>query len=186
MIERNLKRAIGQMTYGVNVVAATDGATVRAFTATWVQQVSFDDAVLAVSISPKHDTYPLAIESGEVTVSLLAGDQIEQGQYFSYPGRRFKRYADYIEVIEGRPIVAGCVAWLHMPIEQRIEVRDHELLIGEVVEFGEGRLDQPALTYSSRKGWRIAATPAREPGASVRDKLLEGLARHEQAGDTDG
>ena len=27
--------------------------------------------------------------------------------------------------------------------------------------------------YSSRKGWRIADTPARKPGESVRDKLLQ-------------
>lgn len=180
MIERNLKRAIGQMTYGVNVVAATDGTIVRAFTATWVQQVSFEEAVVAVSMSPKHDTYALAMATGELTVSLLAGDQIEQGQYFSYPGRRFKRFADYLTLVDGRPVVEGCVAWLHVPIEQQIEVRDHVLLIGEVSEFGEGRLDEPALTYSSRKGWRIASVPARDPGVSIRDRLLEGLARFEE------
>ena len=39
-------------------------------------------------------------------------------------------------------------------------MRDHVLLVAEVVAVGEGRLKDPALTYSSRKGWRIADTPA--------------------------
>ena len=42
------------------------------------------------SISPKHDTHPLVLASGRFSVSLLAADQVEQGQYFSYPGRRFR------------------------------------------------------------------------------------------------
>lgn len=41
-----------------------------------------------------------------------------------------------------------------------------------MTRVGEGRLKEPGLTYSSRKGWRIADTPARKKGESVRDRLL--------------
>ena len=135
--------------------------------------MAFEGPIIAISISPKHDTYPLIDAEGWFTVSLLAGDQIEPAQYFSYPGHRFKYVGDYLDDADGIPFVRDCVAWLQCEIFDRKTVKDHELLFAEVTKVGQGRLKEPALTYSSRKGWRIADTPARQPGESVRDKLLK-------------
>ncbi len=44
-----------------------------------------------------------------------------------------------------------------------------------VSQFGEGRLGEDPLLYSSRHGWRIAGEKARQPGRSVRDELLARL-----------
>ena len=79
MIESELKRALGQMTYGVQVVACEQDGEVRGYTSTWVCQVSFEEPIVAASISPKHDTFELIASRGWFTVSLLAGDQIEEG-----------------------------------------------------------------------------------------------------------
>jgi flavin reductase (DIM6/NTAB) family NADH-FMN oxidoreductase RutF len=173
MIDRDVKRALGQLTYGANIVAARHGELTRAYTSTWTYQLSFEDPVVGISISPKHDTFPLIEASGEFTVSILAGDQISQGQYFSYPGHRFEHVIDYFDPDADRPVIDGCVAWLHCRIFDQVEIRDHLLLIADVTEVGEGRLKDPALTYSSRKGWRIADAPARERGRSVRDELMQ-------------
>lgn len=178
MIEPELKRALGQMTYGVQVVACEHDGEVRGYTATWVCQVSFEEPIVVASISPKHDTFDLIASRGWFTVSLLAGDQIEEGQYFSYPGRRFRHLGDYFEMIDGLPVIRGCVAWLLCEVIDRHPTPDHVLLVARVTRVGEGRLSDPALTYSSRKGWRIADTPARPPGASVRDRLLRRLEEH--------
>lgn len=175
MIERQLKRALGQMTYGVQVVACSDEGVVRGYTSTWVCQVSFEEPIVVASVSPRHDTFAFIERQGWFTVSLLAGDQIEEGQYFSYPGRRFRHMGDYFEEIEGKPVIRGCVAWLHCEVIDRFPAVDHVLLVARVIEVGEGRIGEPALTYSSRKGWRIADTAARRPGDSIRDRLLERL-----------
>jgi hypothetical protein len=53
---------------------------------------------------------------------------------------------------------------------------DHDLVLARVVDVGEGRLREPPLLYSSRLGWRSAGGKARQPGDSVRDRLLERLA----------
>ncbi len=175
MIDAALKRVLGQMTYGVNVVACTSEGLTRGYTSTWTYQLSFEEPVIGISISPKHDTFPLIEREGWFTVSLLAGDQIEPAQYFSYPGRRFKHIGDYLDHDDGRPFVRDCVGWMYAEVVDRATVRDHVLLVADVTVVNEGRLREPALTYSSRKGWRIAATPARKPGESVRDRLLEML-----------
>lgn len=163
------------MTYGVNVVACTSGEVTRGYTSTWTYQLSFEEPVIGISISPKHDTFPLIEREGWFTVSLLAGDQIEPAQYFSYPGRRFKHIGDYLDFHDGKPFVRQCVGWMLAEVVDRATVRDHVLFVAEVTEVTEGRLKAPALTYSSRKGWRIAETAARKSGESVRDRLLEML-----------
>lgn len=177
MIDAKLKRALGQMVKGVQVVGAAHDGVVRAYTSHWVSQVAFEEPVIMASVSPKHDTHPLMAESGVFGVSILAGDQVDVGQYFSYPGRRFRYIAEeYLEVVEGVPIVRDCVAWLRCETFERKPMRDHELFFAEVTGYGYGRLKEPPLLYSSRHGWRVLGMRARKPGDSVRDRLLARLA----------
>lgn len=178
MIDRELKRVLGHLAEGVQVVAAAHDGVVRAYTSHWVSQVSFAEPIVLASVSPKHDTHPLIVASGAFTASILAGDQVAEGQYFSYPGRRFRRVADeYLDTAGAHPFVPGCIGWFHAEVEETIAGRwDHDLFFARVVEVGSGRLDQPPLVYSSRQGWRIADTRARERGESVRDRLLARLA----------
>ncbi len=177
MIDRDLKRSLGQMIKGVQVVGATHDGVARAYTSHWVTQVSFDEPIVMASVSPKHDTHPLIVESRRFSVSILAADQIAEGQYFSYPGRRFEYVAE--EMIElddhGLPCVPGSIAWLTCDVFDRIERFDHDLFLATVVAAREGRLGEPPLLYSSRHGWRVTGEKAREPGTSIRDQLLARL-----------
>lgn len=181
MIDRDLKRALGQMVKGVQVVGARHDGVSRAYTSHWVCQVSFEEPIVMASVSPKHDTHPLITASGRFSVSLLGGDQVEQGQYFSYPGRRFRHLApEFLDERHELPIVRDAVAWFTCEVEDVVTGRyDHDLFFARVVASGTGRLDQPPLLYSSRHGWRVTGDKAREPGTSIRDRLLARLADHE-------
>lgn len=191
MIDPDIKRCLGQMAEGVQVVSAAHDGVVRAYTSHWVSQISFTEPILLASVSPRHDTWPLLEASGRFAVSLLAGDQVTEGQYFSYPGRRFERLlTEYLEEVAGPAadaapgctwwVVPGCIAWLgceviavQSALGQASEVPlDHHLVFARVVAVGEGRIGEPALVYSSRQGWRVASTRARAAGTSVRDELL--------------
>jgi len=172
MIDRETKK----------VVAATDGDLTRAYTSHWVTQISFEEPIVMASVSPKHDTYPLMKDQGWFTVSLLAADQISEGQYFSYPGHKFNYVApEYIESSEaGEPYVPNAIAWFRCEIFDRIERFDHDLFLANVVTVSEGRLKEPPLLYSARHGWRITGGNAREKGRSVRDELLARVAEQDQ------
>lgn len=190
MIDRDTKRALGQMVKGVQVVAASHEGVTRAYTSHWLGQVSFDEPVLLASVSPRHDTHPLILGSGRFAASVLAGDQVDEGQYFSYPGRRFHRVAtEYLVEVEGRTgswwVVPDSVAWLGCEVLDVIGEHlgiDHDLVAARVVETGEGRLGAPPLLYSSRQGWRVGGGRARAPGDSVRDRLLARLAAEGRSG----
>lgn len=181
MIDRELKRSLGQMMHGVQVVGAQNGELQRLYCSHWVTQVSFDEPIVMASISPRHDTFPLIESSGIFSVSLLAGDQIGVGQYFSYPGRKFRHIAhEYVTTWKldsgSLPVVVDAIAWLRCSVMDRKEVADHVLYFATVTDVMPIRLGQPPLTYSSRLGWRVASERAREPGTSVRDALLRRLA----------
>jgi flavin reductase (DIM6/NTAB) family NADH-FMN oxidoreductase RutF len=188
VIDRTVKRSLGQMMKGVQVVGAAHDGIERAYCSHWVCQVSFGEPILVASVSPRHDTHPLIAASGRLSVSILAADQLEVGQYFSYPGRRFRHLAtDYLETADGLPVVRDCIAWMTCDVIGRqhrvggdggfetVDL-DHELFFVRVVSVGEGRLGAPPLLYSSRLGWRGAGGAARDPSHSVRDALLARLA----------
>lgn len=179
MIDPTIKRSLGQMMKGVQVVGAHHDGVTRAYCSHWVCQVSFEEPIVMASVSPKHDTYPLLVASGQFAVSILAGDQVDVGQYFSYPGRRFQYIADeFLETIPGTdlPVVRNSIAWMRCETFEVKPMHDHELFFARVVEVGAGRLREPPLLYSSRLGWRVTGDRARAPGRSVRDELLARLA----------
>ncbi len=177
MIDPKLKRALGQAAKGVEVVAATHDGVTRAYTSHWVSQISFEEPIVMASVSPKHDTYPLMVASGAFTVSFLAGDQVDVGQYFSYPGHRFHHIAEeYLTEVDGHPVVVDSLAWIHCETFETKTMADHDLLFARVTEYGYGRLKEAPLIYSSRHGWRVANDKARAPGESPRDALLARLA----------
>ena len=172
-VQKMIKRCLGQMIKGVQVVAATHDGLTRAYTSHWVTQVSFEEPVVMASLSKKHDTWPVLQESGAFTVSILAADQIAEGQYFSYPGHKLRYSApEFLQEIEGHPVVPNCIAWFTCDVFDQISLIDHELVFGRITASGEGRLKAPPLLYSSRHGWRVTGDKAREPGVSIRDQLL--------------
>lgn len=183
MIDRDLKRSLGQMMHGVQVVGAQADGRQRLYCSHWVTQVSFEEPIVMASVSPRHDTFALIEQSGCFSVSLLAGDQVDVGQYFSYPGRKFHHLAsEYVTTwtpdatTPDVPAIVDAIAWLRCVVEDRKDVSDHVLFFARVTHVMPGRLGRPPLTYSSRLGWRIASEKAREPGVSVRDRLLKRLA----------
>ena len=169
------------MMKGVQVVASRHDGLTRAYCSHWVMQVSFEEPIMLASISPKHDTHALIEASGWFTVSNLAADQVDVGQYFSYPGHKFKHIAsEYLTTERDHPIIVDCISWVHCEVIEKVstsldEEMDHDLVLARVTDFGEGRLGEDPLLYPSRHGWRKAGAKAREPGRSVRDELLARL-----------
>ena len=173
VIDPTTKRAIGQMIKGVQVVGAAHDGVVRAYCSHWVTQVAFEEPLIMASVSPKHDTHPLMAASGVFAVSILGADQIDIGQYFSYPGRRFRHIAtEYLELVGGLPVVPDCLAWLRCETFERKPMGDHELFFARVTAVGAGRLGAPPLLYSARHGWRATGSFNRRYGTQFAKKRM--------------
>src|SRR5947207_3364316 len=139
------------MMKGVQVVAASDGVTTRGYCSHWVCQIYFDEPIVLASCTPKHDTHRLIVDTQRFAVSVLAADQIEIGQYFSYPGRKFRYMApEYLTTIDDWVVVPNSIAWLGCEVfDATLGKFDHDLFFARVIAVGEGRLREPPLLYSS-------------------------------------
>jgi flavin reductase (DIM6/NTAB) family NADH-FMN oxidoreductase RutF len=84
---------------------------------------------------------------------------------------------EFLTVSDGWPVVPDSIAWLGCEVfDATLDVFDHDLFFARVIAVGEGRLKAPPLLYSSRLGWRVTGEAARQPGDSIRDRLLARLA----------
>jgi flavin reductase (DIM6/NTAB) family NADH-FMN oxidoreductase RutF len=91
------------------------------------------------SVSPAHDTWPVLRDSGRFAVSLLAGDQVEPGQYFSYPGRRFGRLlSGYLVDTDGWWTIDGAMAWLGCEVVSIVDALNGPDGVAGVAGGGDG------------------------------------------------
>ena len=174
-MDRDLKRSLGQMMKGVQVVASSHDGITRAYCSHWVMQVSFDEPIMLASISPKHDTHGLIEASGWFTVSNLAGDQVDIGQYFSYPGRKFKHVASewLVDNDQGKPVVPDCISWVDCEVLEKLSTSlgdkmDHDLfwLASPALAKGDSARIRCSTPHDT-DGERLATRPANPVDRSV-------------------
>jgi flavin reductase (DIM6/NTAB) family NADH-FMN oxidoreductase RutF len=176
VIDSKLKRALGQMVKGVQVVGAAHDGVVRAYTSHWVSQVAFEEpVVMGVGVAEARHL-PAARDERRVQRLDPRRRPGRRGAVLLVPRAALRYIADeYLEVVDGLPVVRDCVAWLRCEVFDRKSMRDHELFFAEVTAYGYGQLKEPTLLYSSRHGWRVLGDRARRPGDSIRDRLLARL-----------
>ena len=140
-----------RLSAGVYVIGAADNERRGAFTAAWVMQASFDPLLLALSINPRHATYPLLRASGAFTVSVLKRGQLELARRF---GTRSGREQDKLQGVRwhagrsGAPVLDDALAYFDCVLAQHVPAGDHELVVGRVVA---GRILEPdavPMSYS--------------------------------------
>ena len=174
-IDRDLKRWLGQMMKGVQVVGAADDGVARRYCSHWVCQVSFEEPIVLASVSPKHDTHPLIVASGPLRGVDPRRRPGRRGPVLllSRPPVPLPRPTSTSRWSTGCRACRNCVAWLRLRgLRAHADALDHDLFLARVVGPREGRLGEPPLLYSSRLGWRVTGERAREPGDSIRDRLL--------------
>lgn len=140
-----------RLSLGVYVIGVAYGDRRDAFTAAWVMQASFDPLLLALSINPQNASSPLLHAGGAFTVSVLKRGQMELARRF---GTRSGREQDKLAGVRwrpgrtGAPILEEALAYFDCALTESLQVGDHELVVGRVIE---GRLVDPdavPMTYA--------------------------------------
>ncbi len=124
----------------------------------WLIPVSIRPPLLAMSIAPTRHSYVLISATGEFVINIAP---YELAQQVLFCGRRSGRDVDKFavtgltpgEALHVRPpIIKECVAHLECRVVQDIEIRDHRLVVGEVLAtyVRPGTLDDDGLYDLSR------------------------------------
>lgn len=152
MNEAVKKNALRKISYGMYVVGVRDGENLNAFTADWLSQCSFSPPLVMLGVRGDSGSNAMLRRGRVFAVSVLGKSQIEVAKHFLKPDRNGKTGAklDGFELINGTtgaPILADCSAWFECRVREIYDVGDHSVVIGEVVEAGNGT-DDDALRLS--------------------------------------
>ncbi|MGF6805289.1 flavin reductase (DIM6/NTAB) family NADH-FMN oxidoreductase RutF [Paraburkholderia sp. Clong3] len=139
------------LTAGVYVIGVADGERRNAFTASSVMQVSFAPLLIALGISPEHESYELLRSGAVFTISVLRADQQKLAEHF---GTQSGRAVDKLAVarwrtgVTGAPLLLDALAHFDCRVTGDIEAGDHRLIVGRVVDGALAGADGDPLIYA--------------------------------------
>ena len=143
----SLRAVMSRFPTGVTIVAAHDadgspiGLTVNSFTS-----VSLDPPLVLVCINRRANSHDPLLAGGGFTVSILSGAQADVATRFAQsPSEGRFEGVEWSPAPSGKPVVAGCAAWLDCSIHSVVEAGDHTVILGhaEAADW----TDQPALLF---------------------------------------
>jgi flavin reductase (DIM6/NTAB) family NADH-FMN oxidoreductase RutF len=136
------------LTAGVYVVGVVDGERRNAFTASSIMQVSFSPLLVALSISPEHESYELLRNGHVFSISVLGAQQQTLAAHF---GTRSGRTLDKLASVPwrpgktGAPLLLDALAYFDCRMVSQIEAGDHRLVVGRVIDGAIVRPGPPLI-----------------------------------------
>lgn len=169
---KDFRSALGSFATGVTIVTtvAPDGTDVG-MTANSFNSVSMDPPLVLWSIGKNALSQPAFATAGYFAVHILASDQQALSDRFARRGE--DKFAElYLERGPGEvPLLEGCAARFKCRTAYRYEGGDHDIIVGEVLEFDH--FEKPPLVFHRGKYSAVApATSERELAGQSLDFLL--------------
>jgi flavin reductase (DIM6/NTAB) family NADH-FMN oxidoreductase RutF len=97
---------------------------------------AFDPLLVALSVNPKHASWPLLVGGGGFAVSVLRRDQLHLAEVFgTSSGRETDKLAGvrWGPAPSGAPVLAEAITWLDCRLHARFPAGDHEIVLARPV-----------------------------------------------------
>lgn len=139
-MEKKSAQPTKRMKYGDYIIAVKTPKQTNGMTAAWVTQVSSNPLLVLVAIGKTHYTSEMIREAGCFSINMLRPDQVELAKKCGFgSGKGKDRLAGQtlLHKKTGAPVIADCAAYLDCRLFETLDVGDHVLFIGEVVDMGD-------------------------------------------------
>ena len=139
--DKRRRRVLWTMPSGLYVVGSRAGERRNAMTLNWASQVSSDPKLVAVSIEKEALTRELIAEGCVFSLCVVDREDRAIVRRFTKPvevdveARTLNGFA-FHDGSTGAPVLDGAVAWIDCRVRQQLDLGDHTLFIGEVVDAG--------------------------------------------------
>ncbi|HXH03548.1 MAG TPA: flavin reductase family protein [Candidatus Competibacteraceae bacterium] len=134
---RELRKALGAFVTGVTVVTTLDSdGTPRGFTANSFTSVSLDPPLILVCVGKHASSHGVFVKTTRFAVNILAETQKSISSTFAAKAPDKFAGVAWRHGRTGSPLLADVAAWLDCEMHEVIEVGDHAILFGRVVDFG--------------------------------------------------
>jgi len=158
MDQKDYRRALGSFATGVTIVTAYDanndpwGLTANSFTS-----VTLEPPVISVCIAKSGRVFPTLSKTDHFGINILSADQKDLALHFASDVENRFTDTDW-SAGQAAPLLPETSAHLECRVHNRVEVGDHEILLGRVLHYTH--VPAPPLVYC-----RGAFFPAPEPDA---------------------
>jgi flavin reductase (DIM6/NTAB) family NADH-FMN oxidoreductase RutF len=148
------KTALRMIPYGLYVLtAASKSGQVAAATVNWVTQTAFEPPLVVVGVKTDSGAHALIKESKAFALNVLGkGQQALAFTFFKPAELKDGKISGetYRSGSTGAPILASTPAYIECTLESTVEMGDHSVFVGKVVDAGvtkqpEGRADDATL-----------------------------------------
>jgi flavin reductase (DIM6/NTAB) family NADH-FMN oxidoreductase RutF len=163
--------ALESMPYGLYIIGSHGSDNINGMMADWVMQVSFNPRLVTVSLERNSTTLRNLREAGFFTVNMLGAEQRSLAVKFCQPrqaskivGRSEDASAVIYDKMDGVPYQLGALsncpildaghAYLECQVEQLVDVGDHTLAVGRVLDGAILRETEPLTNRIL--GWSYA------------------------------
>jgi flavin reductase (DIM6/NTAB) family NADH-FMN oxidoreductase RutF len=133
------RRVMWAMPSGLFVIGSRAGERRNAMTANWVTQVSSSPKLVAVSVEKEALTHELISEGRAFSVNVVDREDRAIVRKFTKPvevGAGTLNGFGFHDGPTGAPILDQAVAWLDCRVQSTLDLGDHTLFVGEVVDAG--------------------------------------------------
>jgi flavin reductase (DIM6/NTAB) family NADH-FMN oxidoreductase RutF len=145
------RRVLWKMPSGLYVIGSTDHQHRRnGMTANWATQLAFSPKLVGVSVEQTALTHELITSGGVFSLCLIDRDDRGIVRKFVKPvevdlAARTLNGFSFREGRTGAPILDHSAAWIECEVRQAVPCGDHTLFIGEVVDCGFGKEEEPPI-----------------------------------------
>ncbi len=143
----SFKRVMGCFATGVAIVSSIEDAVPVGFTCQSVVSLSLDPPLIALAPAKSSTSWPRIARAGSFCVSVLSEGQAELARRFAVSGGDKFTGVEWSPGATGAPVIAGSLAWVDCHLELIHDAGDHEIVMGRVVEMGEGEAGGLPLLY---------------------------------------
>jgi flavin reductase (DIM6/NTAB) family NADH-FMN oxidoreductase RutF len=138
--DRLRRRVLWKMPSGLYVVGSTDkGERRNAMTLNWATQVSFDPKWIGVGIEREAVTHALISAGGVFSLCLVDREDRAIVRKFTKPvvadlaAHTLNEFPYFDGPVTTAPVLTQAVAYVECEVRQPVEIGDHTLFLGEVV-----------------------------------------------------
>lgn len=172
------REVMGHLASGVTIITAALQQTPVGMTATAVCSVSAKPPMLLVSLTSGSRTALGVEQSQAFAVHLLAHDRQKYAEQFAAAGDHFSGISYRPDEQTGVPVLQDVLGYFLCQVEHAVQVADHVLFVGRVVECEVKAPGHHPLVYFDHKYRRVAVSDSQpgslEPWGSTQDYGLPG------------
>ncbi len=145
-----LRGTFGRFASGVTVITSKVGEDIHGMTANSFVSVSLEPALALISVKKSTRMHEILEEADSYALSVLAAGQANVSAHFA--GATDSGFLPVFEDHEEMPVIADAIAWMVCRKIKQVEIGDHSLFIGELVDCDHVQDADPLIFFGGNYG----------------------------------